>query len=540
MFWPTHAVARMVGTHWPVVPAVGIWSPCGIRGCERRRASAPRSGYALDCRRQSGAEELGFAESDGALRDAMARGAQELRCSCRPSGRWIDLVHGRRPPRGIVLDMDSSVSPTHGEQESVWNGHYACTCYHPLFVFNQFGDLERCARVPATAQPRRLGRRAQARRGALPGQGLTHLFSSGRGLCNARGLPVAPVACQFQLSGPNLDQAAEDYRQGRVASRRTLSPRRLHRDEYERPGRARRCFLQQARDVRAMDQGGQRRDQVDATVVPNVCRQRGAAPASCARLQPRQFPAHAGDAGADQDRREGSEPRPLCYLPDGRGRHPTANVPGDFAAHRGTAAAATTSASVRRSMVVRSRPTNRRSASLCQEKSPDETLAVTPDGSTVYVANQGANTVSVIATASNTVTATIAVGSVPLGVAASPDGSTVYVTNFQDNTVSVIATASNKVLAVIPVGSSTPPPEGGGPNGVAVSPDGSTVYVANFIDGTVSVIATARDTVTATIPVGSGPLGVAVTPDGSRVYVTNFQDNTVSVIATASNTVTAM
>src|SRR3984893_15541292 len=39
-------------------------------------------------------------------------------------GQWIDLVHGRRPPRGIVLDMDSSVSPTHGEQEmSIWNGH---------------------------------------------------------------------------------------------------------------------------------------------------------------------------------------------------------------------------------------------------------------------------------------------------------------------------------------------------------------------------------------------------------------------------------
>src|SRR5674476_945257 len=34
------------------------------------------------------------------------------------SGRWIDIVHGRRPPRGIVLDMDSSVSPTHGEQEN--------------------------------------------------------------------------------------------------------------------------------------------------------------------------------------------------------------------------------------------------------------------------------------------------------------------------------------------------------------------------------------------------------------------------------------
>jgi hypothetical protein len=65
------------------------------------------------------------------------------------SGQWIDRVHARRPPRGVVLDMDSSVSPTHGEQEnSVWNGHYACTCYHPLFLFNQFGDLERCALRP--------------------------------------------------------------------------------------------------------------------------------------------------------------------------------------------------------------------------------------------------------------------------------------------------------------------------------------------------------------------------------------------------------
>ncbi|MCP4382280.1 MAG: IS1380 family transposase [Hyphomicrobiales bacterium] len=60
------------------------------------------------------------------------------------SGQWIDRVHARHPPKAIVLDMDSSVSPTHGDQEgSAYNGHFACTCYHPLFVFNQFGDLER-------------------------------------------------------------------------------------------------------------------------------------------------------------------------------------------------------------------------------------------------------------------------------------------------------------------------------------------------------------------------------------------------------------
>jgi len=61
-------------------------------------------------------------------------------------GQWIDKVHQRRPPKMIVLDMDSSESPTYGEQEgSAYNGHFGCTCYHPLFVFNQFGDVERCA-----------------------------------------------------------------------------------------------------------------------------------------------------------------------------------------------------------------------------------------------------------------------------------------------------------------------------------------------------------------------------------------------------------
>jgi Transposase DDE domain group 1 len=64
-------------------------------------------------------------------------------------GAWIDRVHQRRPPDGIILDMDSSESPTHGQQEgSTWNGHFGCSCYHPLFVFNQFGDLERCTLRP--------------------------------------------------------------------------------------------------------------------------------------------------------------------------------------------------------------------------------------------------------------------------------------------------------------------------------------------------------------------------------------------------------
>src|SRR6478672_5698895 len=45
-------------------------------------------------------------------------------------GQWIDAVHQRRQPKIIVLDMDSSESPTYGEQEgSAYNGHFGRTCY---------------------------------------------------------------------------------------------------------------------------------------------------------------------------------------------------------------------------------------------------------------------------------------------------------------------------------------------------------------------------------------------------------------------------
>jgi hypothetical protein len=59
------------------------------------------------------------------------------------SGKWIDRVMKARKLTRIVLDMDSSVSETYGRQEgSAYNGHFGCTWYHPLFCFNQVGDLE--------------------------------------------------------------------------------------------------------------------------------------------------------------------------------------------------------------------------------------------------------------------------------------------------------------------------------------------------------------------------------------------------------------
>ncbi len=69
---------------------------------------------------------------------------QNLKVLMNQPGQWVDKVHQRKPPKQIILDMDSSDSPTYGHQEgSAYNGYFECTCYHPLFCFNQFGDMER-------------------------------------------------------------------------------------------------------------------------------------------------------------------------------------------------------------------------------------------------------------------------------------------------------------------------------------------------------------------------------------------------------------
>jgi hypothetical protein len=104
------------------------------------RAIVGREG--LD-RQAASTSEMGRFETEWLATEANLAALTDL------SGAWIDRVHARRPPDGIILDMDSSESPTYGEQEgSAWNGHFRCACYHPLFLFNQFGDLERCLLRP--------------------------------------------------------------------------------------------------------------------------------------------------------------------------------------------------------------------------------------------------------------------------------------------------------------------------------------------------------------------------------------------------------
>ena len=57
--------------------------------------------------------------------------------------QWVEGAMAHTVHQRVILDMDSSESPVHGQQEgSAYNGHFECVCYHPLFLFNQFGDCE--------------------------------------------------------------------------------------------------------------------------------------------------------------------------------------------------------------------------------------------------------------------------------------------------------------------------------------------------------------------------------------------------------------
>jgi YVTN family beta-propeller protein len=167
-------------------------------------------------------------------------------------------------------------------------------------------------------------------------------------------------------------------------------------------------------------------------------------------------------------------------------------------------------------------------------------VAVTPDGQTAYVVNQGDGTdpgsVTPIATATNTAGTPITVGVSPSGIAITPDGKTAYVVNYGDGTdpgsVTPVATATNTAGTPITVGVS--------PSGIAITPDGKTAYVTNQGDGTdpgsVTPIATATNTAGTPITVGVSPSGIAITPDGKTAYVANNGSGSVTPIATATNT----
>ena len=159
-------------------------------------------------------------------------------------------------------------------------------------------------------------------------------------------------------------------------------------------------------------------------------------------------------------------------------------------------------------------------------------VAITPDGTTAYVANSDSGNVTPVATASNTARSAITLGGSPSGIAITPDGASAYVSGGfgGSNWVVPISIATDTPGSIIPVAAF--------PWTVAITPDGATAYVTNATSNSVTPIDIASNVAGAPIAVGSYPDSVSITPDGSSAYVSNLGGGTVSVISTLTNTVT--
>lgn len=154
----------------------------------------------------------------------------------------------------------------------------------------------------------------------------------------------------------------------------------------------------------------------------------------------------------------------------------------------------------------------------------------------LYVTNFLSNDVSVVDLTRGAVLATIPVGKNPTGMAVSPNQEEVYVANMWSGTVSVISTAQNEVTHTIAIPTMNNPAV---PFGLAMMPDGSKVYVTNLNDGTVRVIDTQTKTVVDTITAAYdwAMRYIAISPNGEYAWAVGTGDGKISVIRTADNTV---
>ena len=193
----------------------------------------------------------------------------------------------------IVLDMDSSESPVHGQQEgSAYNGHFASVCDLPLFLFTDHGDCVAAKLrpgnvssaddweellVPEIDRQQAMGQRVAFRADAAFARPAIYDALEARGVQYAIRIPAnkhlelaiegravsitgttQPQAAHsvqaLSVSGGQLVHAPASRGESGAPRRRAVPARRLHRDEspgLESRGRA---VLQQARDRRAMDQ----------------------------------------------------------------------------------------------------------------------------------------------------------------------------------------------------------------------------------------------------------------------------------------------
>ena len=241
----------------------------------------------------------------------------------------------------IVLDMDSTESPVHGQQEgSAYNGHFESVCFHPFGVVStNMGIVWRrsCVRgmciAPRTGTscycPRSSANRPQGKRSPfaptplLPSRRSTRRWKSAESSMRFAFPANRSLECEieeilFRPPGRPSRKPLVRYKSFRYQAgswskaRRVVAKVEHHLGELfprvgfivtsmRLPSRSVVRFYNQTRHRRAMDQRGEAGDALDAAVVPSIPGQRSTAAAQRAGLQSGQPVAAFGTAEKNQE-----------------------------------------------------------------------------------------------------------------------------------------------------------------------------------------------------------------------------------------------
>ena len=189
------------------------------------------------------------------------------------------------------------------------------------------------------------------------------------------------------------------------------------------------------------------------------------------------------------------------------------------------------------------------SESILLEDPAPSAVALTPDGSTLYIASYvdgqpGTGTVTVYDTRIGMITNVIPGFSGPFKIAIPTNDVSVYVTNFGSNNFSPIGTT----VSIFDIATQTRRKDvkvGIQPAGIAISPNSPYAYVTLYDtletdpttgsstagQGVVAIIDTKTNTVIApSFAVGQSPGDIAISPDGSLAVITNYTSNTATIV----------
>jgi len=158
-------------------------------------------------------------------------------------------------------------------------------------------------------------------------------------------------------------------------------------------------------------------------------------------------------------------------------------------------------------------------------------IHISPDGTKAYVSRSSTsdpifNTIFVVNITNMSVIKELLLPApgVPHGIALTHDGSTLYVANLTLDRISIVDAVNDEFIDDIVL------PQGTEPMQASVSPDGKYLYISARGTNKLLVIDTATKTVSAEVPVAAGPMHIAVSSNGNKIYIPSMMGNVVNVI----------